>query len=337
MRPLAALVLIGLLFAAAPVSAENAGFRLLTVPDGQDKPLQVGVWYPTDAPASPQRLESWASTQTVAPDAPVDGRGHPLVVISHGSGGSLGEHFDTAIALAKAGFVVAAPTHTGDNDRDMSRATRVAGRPQQIHAVIDYMLQAWPDHDRIDASKVGMFGFSAGGFTALVVAGGEPDLGKVGAQCATHPDVFECQMMKRAAQASVAQAAGAEPVAAASAAWDHDARVKAFVVAAPAIGYTFAPDGLKRVTVPIQLWRASEDQVLRDPDYVEPVRDSLPGRPDYHVVDGADHWDFMAPCSEALAKAAPVICSEVKGFDRAAFHEAFNRDVVAFFVAKLGS
>jgi predicted dienelactone hydrolase len=347
MRPLTALVSIGLLFTAASASAENAGFRILTVPDGQDAPLQVGVWYPTDAPASPQPLE--LSTQTVAPGAPVDGRGHPLIVISHGSGGWLGEHLDTAIALARAGFVVAAPTHTGDNYKDMSRAIRLAGRPQQVHAVIDYMLQAWPDHDRIDASKVGLFGFSAGGFTTLVVAGAEPDLGKIREHCAAHPDFFECQLLKRAAQAGSAQAgsaqassapAGADPVAsrpAVSTAWDHDARVKAVVVAAPALGYTFAPDGLKGVAVPVQLWRASEDSVLRDPYYVEPVRDSLLGRADYHVVDGADHMDFMAPCSEALAKAVPVICREGKGFDRAAFHEAFNRDVVAFFAAKLGA
>jgi predicted dienelactone hydrolase len=33
----------------------------------------------------------------------------------------------------------------------------------------------------------------------------------------------------------------------------------------------------------------------------------------------------------------PVICREVKGFDRAAFHEAFDREVVAFFEAKLGA
>jgi predicted dienelactone hydrolase len=48
----------------------------------------------------------------------------PLVLISHGTGGSGASHYDTALALALAdeGFVVAALTHTGDNYMD--RATQ---------------------------------------------------------------------------------------------------------------------------------------------------------------------------------------------------------------------
>jgi predicted dienelactone hydrolase len=42
------------------------------------------------------------------------------VVISHGNGGDDLTHIDTAMALANAGYVVAALTHTGDNPRDQS-------------------------------------------------------------------------------------------------------------------------------------------------------------------------------------------------------------------------
>ena len=38
------------------------------------------------------------------------------------------------------------------------------------------MLASWPHHDALDPSRIGMFGFSAGGFTALVAIGGTPDL-----------------------------------------------------------------------------------------------------------------------------------------------------------------
>lgn len=329
MRPLAALACLGLVLFAAPAMAGEAGYRQITVPNGQDAPLEVGVWYPTEAAASPQPLE--LTTQIVAPGAPVSGGNHPLIVISHGSGGSLGEHYDTAIALAKAGFVVAAPTHTGDNYKDMSRAVHVGGRPAQVKAVIDYMLAAWPEHARLDAGRVGVFGFSAGGFTGLVIAGGEPDMGKIGPHCAAHPDFFECQLLKRNGGTPPSGSPRPAPQ------WAHDARIKAAVIAAPALGYTFAPGGLKGVSIPVQLWRASEDSVLHDPYYVEPVRDALPTPPDYRVADGAEHMDFMAPCSAALAKYVPTICAEVKGFDRAAFHMTFNRDVVAFFQARLAA
>lgn len=74
-------------------------------------------------------------------------------------------------ALAQAGFVVATLTHTGDNWRDQSRATDVVDRTRQLSVLIDHMLGQWEGRAGIDASKVGAFGFSAGGFTVLAAAG----------------------------------------------------------------------------------------------------------------------------------------------------------------------
>ena len=114
--------------------------------------------------------------------------------------------------------------------------------------------------------------------------------------------------------------------------WARDARIKAAVVAAPALGYTF---DLSAVNLPIQLWRAEDDHILPGPDYAEAVRKALPRPPEYHVVKGADHMDFLTPCTDALRKAAPDICDEIDGFDRTAFHAQFNRDVIAFFQREL--
>jgi predicted dienelactone hydrolase len=44
---------------------------------------------------------------------------------------------------------------------------------------------------------------------------------------------------------------------------------------------------------------------------------------------------FLAPCSEALAAATPQICQDPAGFDRAAFHRAFNQALVDFFTTRL--
>jgi predicted dienelactone hydrolase len=48
-------------------------------------------------------------------------------------------------------------------------------------------------------------------------------------------------------------------------------------------------------------------------------------------VPDAGHFDFLAPCSDALARAVPPICEDPPGFDRAAFHQRLNASVVAFF------
>jgi predicted dienelactone hydrolase len=304
---------------AAEAHAGEVGFRKIAIPNGDDPPLELGIWYPTLTQGSPQPLEFY--TQDVAPDAPVSGHDLPLIIISHGKGGSLAGHYDTALALARAGFVVAAPTHTGDNWRDRSRTGRVAERPRHIHAVIDYMLSAWPERVALDPARIGVFGFSLGGFTMLVAAGGEPDLAK------SLPPSYRAA---NAAPTPTRPAPGAAPGV-----WVHDPRIKAAVIAAPALGLAFVPDGLKQVTLPVQLWFAEADSVLAGPDYGRSVRDALPRPVDDHVVPGADHWDFLAPCSAALAQAARQVCGEIGGFDRTAFHRTFNAAVVAFFQAAL--
>lgn len=61
----------------------------------------------------------------------------------------------------------------------------------------------------------------------------------------------------------------------------------------------------------------------------------MPAEPEYHVVQLAGHYDFLAPCSDAMALIAPAICSSKPGFDRAAFHDSFNDKVVRFFNATI--
>lgn len=313
------LITLAASLAIAGTSAHAAGFQHGVAADQQGKPLEIGIWYPSPAAAYP--MEMGPTTMSVAVNGPIHGMALPLVVMSHGTGGSFLGHFDTAVALADAGFVVAAVTHTGDNYADQSRSVDIMDRPRQISRVIDHMLASWNGHTSIDPTRIGMFGFSAGGFTTLAIIGGVPDLAKIGPMCRQYPDDFACQLLAKSGH----------PVAPSRAASVVDARVQAAVVAAPALGFTFAPDGLKSIKVPVQLWRAEDDTLVPHPRYAEAVRLSLPHAPDYHVVPNAGHFDFLAPCSNALASLAPAICASAPGFDRVAFHTSFNAAVVGFF------
>lgn len=305
-----------------------AGFQHGFAADPDGKPLAIGIWYPSQATAQPVTIG--LTTMSVAVDGTAQGKALPLVVMSHGTGGSFLGHFDTAIALADAGFVVVAVTHTGDNHADQSRSVDVMDRPRQISRVIDHMLSAWKGHATIDPARIGMFGFSAGGFTTLVSIGGIPDFSKVGPMCRQYPGDFACQLIAKSSGGIAAPL----PTPASRAA---DPRIKAAVVAAPALGFTFSPDGLKNVKVPVQLWRADNDVILPHPRYAEAVRLALPEKPDYHVVPNAGHFDFLVPCSSALALMAPAICASAVGFDRAAFHATFDAAVLSFLNKALGA
>ena len=305
--------------AIAGVNAQAAGFQHDFASDPTGKPLEVGIWYPSAQAAQPLNLGP--TTMSVAAHGPIQGENLPLVVMSHGTGSSFLGHFDTAIALADAGYVVAAITHTGDNYADQSRSLDIMDRPRQISRVIDHMLTSWSSHTVIDPKRIGMFGFSAGGFTTLVSIGGVPDFSKIEPMCRDYPNDFACQLRAKSPKPT------SKPVATAGA----DARIAAAVVVAPALGFTFAPDGLKNVTAPVQLWRAEDDTLVPHPRYAETGRLALPKTPEYHVVPHAGHFDFLAPCSKALASLAPEICVSAPGFDRIAFHTRFNASVVGFF------
>lgn len=321
------LCLVLMYFLLLPVQAGNVGFQRQVAPDPDGAALEVAIWYPSQTPPAP--LAMGAISQPVALDGPIAGSRLPLIVISHGTGGSYLSHYDTALALAQAGFIVVAPNHTGDTYLDQRHSLYILERARHISRVLDYMLSAWPQHAAIDPGRIGMFGFSAGGFTTLVSIGGRPDMGMISPFCGDHPSHFACQLLARSQAGAELPVPGPQGKA--------DPRIKAAVVAAPALGFSFAQGGLDGVSVPVQLWRAEDDTILPAPWYAEPVRAALPHPPEYEVVAQAGHFDFLAPCSALLAVRAPDICRSAPGFDRLAFHARFNAAVVRFFREQLGS
>jgi predicted dienelactone hydrolase len=284
--------------AAAPVHAQEAD-RVFRLADPEGGEIEAGLWLPEGID---------------------DGSPRPLVVISHGNGGWYRGHYDTAEALAAAGFVVAALTHPGDNWRDDSRATQLSDRPRHIRLLIDRMTEASSGLPAIDPGRIGAFGFSAGGFTVTTLAGGDSDPARIRQHCEAHPEFFACRLF------------ALQPIDAGD--WQpqgHDPRIRAAVIAGPALGLAFTDESLAAIRIPIQLWQAEEDEVLPAPFNAEPIRDRLGRPPEYHRVPGAGHYDFLPPCAPEMAAAIPVLCRSRPGFDRAAFHQSFNREVVRFF------
>ncbi len=128
---------------------------------------RVSLWYPTKVPDSVVRLGPYEFPGTQDAESAAGRFG--LVILSHGSGGSNLGHRDTAIALAKAGFIAAAPLHSRNSLGDMGDDQRIVldGRPRQLSAVIDALLARPAWSSRIDAKKIAAFGVSAGGYTVL--------------------------------------------------------------------------------------------------------------------------------------------------------------------------
>lgn len=318
------MALVGYAIATAQRTEGPVGFQIARATGAGGHPFAVGVWYPTQASPRPTTFLGGV-VMDVAPEAPVAGRDLPLVVISHGNGGGPGSHADLALALADAGYVVAAPMHTGDNYADQSAAGSVnlfSGRARQLRATVDYMLKDWPGHDRIDPERIGAFGFSAGGFTVLTAVGAQPDLRIVAKHCAASPE-FACDVLRHAK--SPLLDANAPTV---GDAFLRDARINAAVIAAPGLGFAMGPNGVANVRVPVQLWSGDKDVNVPYASNAKPIREALGARVDFHAVPDAGHTSFLTPCGLLRP---PGLCSDPARFDRKAFHAEMNPRVVAFF------
>ena len=152
------------------------GFQLIDVPAGADGPaFNAAIWYPCSEPGGEISLGD--ITLPGVKDCPISGDRLPLVVISHGRGGSFIGHHDTAETLADAGFVVAALNHPGDNASDLSHTQDRAvfiERPRDVKRLMN-SCSASPAATTIDGDRIGFFGFSRGGYTGLMVIGATPD------------------------------------------------------------------------------------------------------------------------------------------------------------------
>ena len=303
-------------------SANAAGIQLLN----SDPGLMGAIWYPCAGEPKEVPLGNLAVAADfglkAVKDCPVTGAKLPLVIFSHGRGGWFGQHHDTAEALADAGFVVAAINHPGDNGNDLSHRddlSSFASRPVDMIRLLDFMLHDWKDKAVVDPTRIGFFGFSKGGYTGLVLMGVTPDFGRMAGLC--QEKTGTCGQLHNG------EAAPNLP---------HDARIRAAVIIDP-VPVVFTQDNLAAIKIPFQFWRSERGGPgVGDGSGDARVADSLPGRPDSHVVP-AGHFAFLAPCSPQLATAIPRICTDNPvGFDRAAFHRDFNADVIGFFRAQLG-
>lgn len=260
----------------------------------------------------------------VAQNAPVAGRGLPLVVMSHGNGSGLQSHADLALALASAGYVVAAPMHTGDNFLDQSAAGSVnlfSVRNRQLRTTIDHMLTKWQGNGTVDPEKVGAFGFSAGGFTVLTAIGAQADMRLIAKHCAQTPE-FVCDVLRHF-KSPLVEVGGpvGDPMEASP-------KIKAAVVAAPGLGFIMSPEALAAVQVPLQLWSGDKDDKVPFATNAKIIGEALGQKVELHQVPGATHASFLAPCG--LMKPADI-CTDPEGFDRKAFHASMNAEVVKFF------
>lgn len=309
---------------AADIS--GVGLKRLQFSDPVTKrPMSAAVFFPSPTPSQITSIGPYevAASQNAA----ISKGSYPLIILSHGNMGSMWGHHDLATALARSGYIVVAVMHPGDNFEDFSRAGTVSvlyGRPMQISASLDAALHDPELSPHIDAAKIGFAGFSAGGATGLILAGARPTLSRLESYCATRPDdhtVCEAKGKIQVDQPEL-QPAG-------------DTRIRAFVLLSP-LSVIFSPEQIRQVHPPILVVVGDNDEELSPEANAISLSRELPNA-SLKLIPDAGHFTFLAPCSQDLSAVAPALCVDREGFDRAAFHEALNGEIVNYYSRKLAA
>ncbi|MFZ6876003.1 alpha/beta hydrolase family protein [Undibacterium sp. Di27W] len=143
------------------------------------RPLATTIWYPAQAGVIEKNWDvaifkagrnAMGAALSAAPQK------LPLILLSHGTGGSAASMAWLAESLAAHGYIVAAVNHHGNTGYEDK--TRLEGfvvwwdRPRDISILIDKLLADPVFGNRIDAQRIAVAGFSIGGYTALASVGG---------------------------------------------------------------------------------------------------------------------------------------------------------------------
>ncbi len=298
----------------------------------------VTVFYPSSSAAA--ELKRGPFTLQVAQNgAPTRGNGR-LVVLSHGSGGNPWVHSNLARTLVEARFVVAMPEHRGDNFRDPSTPGPESWkrRPAEVSRAIDAVAHDARFAPLLSLDKVGVYGMSAGGHTALTLAGGRWSQTQFRKHCERHiaEDFPACvglaselkgdwlDAFRKWTALQIIAWRFSDP------AWQThaDPRIKVIVAAVP-LAADFEMASLVAPRVPLGLVNAGRDKWLAPRFHAQAVLKACKSCTLVADLPDAGHGALLSPLPPGLTGRVGALLNDPPGFDRRVLPEV-DRKIAAF-------
>lgn len=317
------------------------GFRQSLITTPNERPLHLTVWYPTSAKEPVTRIGENAAFYgiDVIPNATPTGNHHPLIVLSHGYGGSWKNLSWLAAALAAKGYIVAAPDHPGTTTADKSptEAAKLWLRPNDMTRTIDFVLGHSALIGSVNDKRIAAIGHSLGGWTVMALIGAKLSPAQLRHDCQVPFSQTICGLIPRLGldhpEADRQFSSSLQ-----------DKRIRAVVALDAGLTRGFTEKSLAHLSVPVLLIAAGTN-IADLPAEAESGRLGhilQKNDANLQILPNATHFSFMQLCKPDAARiideASPgegIICVDGKPHIRSQLHDAIERHIIHFLIREL--
>ncbi|MEL7061345.1 MAG: alpha/beta hydrolase [Acidobacteriota bacterium] len=291
--------------------------------DDGARPLRTSVWYPTTGSAMGKVLAVPADRPIFVGgpallDVPIAEGRHPVLVLSHGTGGAAFQTMWLGRRLAARGWIVAAVDHHGNTAAEDAYDPRGFLMPweraRDLSVVIDRLVAHPEVGPRLDLDRIAIGGFSLGGYSALAAAGAQADRARFDAFCASDARDATCGAQTEFPEAVERFEAMlvADPALRGRLVEVHgdftDERVKAAVLLAPAVAQIFTEESLRGLDLPVLVVAGDQDVIAPSVTNAEYISSHVPDAR-LETIAGAGHYTFLNPCTAHGRRHVPL-CAE---------------------------
>lgn len=329
--------IIVLLIALAATMNANAdsAFRQLQIDRHSARPLNIVVWYPTRQSGKAEPIgdsDVFIGTNNLRNALPAPGA-HPLLIMSHGYGGSWRNLNWLAQQLATQGYVVAAPDHPGTTtfDKAPASAAQLWERPRDLQRMLDRLVSAPESVGKIDRQRIAALGHSLGGWTVMQLAGARFDSRCFLDDCRQHAELSGCRIAQTLGIGGSSNGKLDEN--------RRDPRIRAVISLDLGLARGFTPYSLGQVNIPVLIMSAGADSrelpASLESGYL--TRYIPPRWLRYVHVTGATHFSFMQLCKpgatmliEAEAPGESVVCRDGAFANRRDIHRVILTEISIF-------
>jgi predicted dienelactone hydrolase len=303
------------------------------------RPLITEVWYPTTDSIQKNNtgFTPFVRTETVK-DGKIANKKYPLIMISHGTGGGRLTLEWLADILVQNGFMVAAVDHWGntyDNKIAIDFVTPWQ-RPRDISFVLTGLLNDYKFGPAIDQDRIGMAGFSLGGYTTIALAGGVLSFDALKKFTNSPTGQKEVNIPEFPGLMEVIKTGKPDESFRKSPQHLKDKRFKAYFAICPALGQGFIDASqFKEIDKSLYMVEVESDSITPYKTNAEHYHALIPAS-QYLLIKGkANHYVFLGEAADPVKKEAPIYFVDDPSVDRHAVHHQVGEMAAAFFKQNL--